>query len=80
MTNDTIFIGAMIIAIVSGVKTIFPQVTGAITILVAIAIGALAAIFAPVLGLDPMSVSQGILAGLGAVGVHTTATAISSKK
>ncbi len=79
MIDSTIFIGAMIIAITQIVKYIWPGVTGAVTIIVAMAIGALVAIFAPYLGLSALSIAQGVLTGLASVGVHTLASSVNSK-
>jgi hypothetical protein len=80
MIDSTVFIGAMIIAIVQAIKEVVPGVSGAITTAVAIVVGALVAVFAPHIGVADISVSQGILTGLASVGVHTVASAVSTKK
>ena len=79
MVDSTVFIGAMIIAIVEAIKAIVPGISGAITTVVAIVVGALVAVFATHIGLGAVSVAQGILTALAAVGVHTVASTISQK-
>lgn len=80
MVDSTIFIGAMIIAIVEAIKQVVPGVSGAITTVVAVVVGALVAVFATHIGLGAITVAQGILTGLASAGVHTVASAVSTKK
>lgn len=76
--DSAIFIGAAIIAATQAVKTVFPQVSGAVTILVAAVLGGLVGAVDIHIGLANITVAQGILTGLAAVGVHTTAKQIGS--
>lgn len=79
MIDSSIFIGAMVIAIVEAIKAVAPGVNGAITTLVAIGVGALVAVFATHIGLGAVTIAQGALTGLASAGVHTVASAVSSK-
>lgn len=64
---------AAIIAVTQLIKQIFPaQISGALTIIVAVVLGALAG-YAKI---DGLTILTGVFAALAAVGVHTTATAI----
>lgn len=77
--DANIFIGAMIVAIVQAIKEVFPQVSGAITTIVAIIVGALVAVLAPHIGIMTISVAQGILDALTGVGVHTIVSSVGTK-
>jgi hypothetical protein len=79
MIDSAIFIGAMIIAIVQAIKYVFPQVTGAITTIVAILVGIAAAVVAPHIGIVPITIAQGIMTALASVGVHTVVSSTGSK-
>lgn len=76
--DSAIFIGAAIIAATQGIKIVLPQVSGAVTILVAAVLGGLVGAVDVHIGLANITVAQGILTGLAAVGVHTTAKQIGS--
>lgn len=76
MIDSVLFIGAAIIAVTQFIKLIAPNVNGAITIVVAAALGLLVALIDTNIGVADITVAQGILTGLAAVGVHTTATRI----
>ena len=76
MIDSALFIGAVIIAVTQAIKFVVPQVSGAITVIVAMVVGAITAVLAPHIGIAPISVAQGVLTGLGAVGVHTVANKI----
>lgn len=78
MIDSMIFIGAMIIAITQIIKIIIPQVSGAITIGVAMLVGVGVALLAPYIGVAHLTIAQGIMDALAAVGVHTVASAASS--
>jgi hypothetical protein len=72
MIEATVFIGAMIIAATQFVKYLVPAVSGAITIAIACALGAVVGLIDTGIGVQDISVAQGILIGLAAAGVHTT--------
>lgn len=76
MVDTAVFIGAIIIAITQAVKYVLPTVSGAVTIIVAILAGAVVGVADVHIGLPDITVAQGILTALAAVGVHTTAKQI----
>jgi len=76
MIEGTLFIGAVIIAATQFVKSLVPEVNGAITIGIAVVVGILVALLDTQIGVVNISVAQGILIALAAVGVHTTARQI----
>lgn len=78
MIDSTVFIGALIIAVTQAIKYLAPKVTGIVTMIVAILVGIVTAILATHIGLTSITVAQGILIALAAVGVHTTASNVSS--
>lgn len=73
LVEGAIFIGAAIIALTQFIKFLAPNVHGAVTIGVAVAVGALVALIDTEIGVVDMTVAQGVLTALAAVGVHTTA-------
>lgn len=73
MIEGTLFIGAVIIAATQFVKFLAPNISGALTIAVAVAVGILVALVDTEIGVVDLSVAQGIMIALAAVGVHTTA-------
>lgn len=79
MVDSAVFIGAIIIAITEAIKMLAPKVSGALTIIVAVLVGITVALLGPAIGIVQISVAQGILTALAAVGVHTVASAIGTK-
>lgn len=77
MIDSVLFIGAVIIAVTQAIKFVIPKVNGAVTIVVAGLLGLLVALIDTHIGVADVSVAQGILTGLAAAGVHTTASALS---
>jgi uncharacterized membrane protein YGL010W len=76
-----IFIGTVIIAITEIVKRLWPDtITGALTIIVALLVGALSAVFSDWLDLAHLGVAQGVIIALASVGVHTTAAPSNAKQ
>jgi len=73
MVESAVFIGAGIIAVTQFVKFLVPKVHGAVTIAVAVAVGVLVALLDTSIGVADVTVAQGVLIALSAVGVHTTA-------
>lgn len=67
---DTLTVSAAIIAVTEAIKRSFPKINGLITMAVALILGIAAGYF-HLQGLDLVS---GAMAGLAAVGVHTTAS------
>jgi len=66
----------VIIAIVEQFKTSFPSINGFFTLLLAIALGAVAGYF----GVEGVDIYHGIILGISACGVHTTVSAIGRPK
>lgn len=75
MVEATLFIPLIIIAITQMVKMAFPQVTGFLTILVAFVVGVVVALVDRSIGVVDVTVAQGLVYALGAVGI----TAIAAK-
>lgn len=63
---------AVVIAIVETVKRYVPTLTGGLTVLLAAGVGAVLGY----LGVNGLDLVSGIVAGLTAVGVHTTVSAV----
>lgn len=77
MIEGTIFIGAIIIAITQFIKQVTPdKVNSKFTIPIAVAVGVAIALADTHIGVVNITVAQGIMIALGAVGVHTTASRI----
>ena len=80
MIEGTIFIGAVIIAATQFVKFVAAafdkSVNGAITIAVAVGVGLLIAWLDTRIGVADLTIAQGVLIALAAVGVHSTAREI----
>lgn len=76
MTEGAIFIGAVIIAVTQAVKYVAPKVNEVITIAVAVLVGLLVAVLDKEIGVVDITIAQGILIALAAVGVHSTARQI----
>ena len=79
MIDSVLFIGAVIIALTQVIKMLSPKVTGLLTVVFAIVVGVLVALLDTNIGIANISVAQGILTALAAVGVHTTVTSPSTK-
>jgi hypothetical protein len=76
MIDSVLFIGAIIIAVTQAVKFVWPKVSGAVTIIIAILVGVVVALLDTHIGVADITVAQGIMIALAAVGVHTTARQI----
>lgn len=72
MVDSVVFIGAIIIAVTQAVKFVWPQVNGAVTIIIAILVGVVVALLDSHIGIADITVAQGVMIALAAVGVHTT--------
>lgn len=68
MVEGVVFIGAVVVAVVDAIKALVPQVTGAVTVLVAGLIGAILSVFDVHIGLEDLTVAAGVMAGLAAAG------------
>jgi hypothetical protein len=76
MVQSTVFIGAIIIAVTQFIKFVAPKVNGELTILAAIIVGVVVALLDTHIGIADISVAQGVLTALGAVGVHSVASQV----
>lgn len=69
----TLFLSVIIIALTQIVKMALPQrVTGFITIIIALILGIVVSLLADPLGLAHISIAQGIVSALGAIGITTS--------
>lgn len=75
MIDATIFIPLVIIAITQMVKMALPQVTGFVTIIIALVVGVIVALIDGLIGVTDITIAQGIVHSLGAIGI----TALASK-
>lgn len=76
MVEASLFIGAAIIGLTEFIKALSPKVAGAVTIAVAVAVGVVVALIDTQIGVADISIAQGIMTGLGSVGVVTVANKI----
>ena len=69
------FLSVVILAITQLVKMTLPeQIHGWITIIIAFVVGVIVAILAPIIGVAEMSIADGIVGALGAVGISVAAS------
>lgn len=71
--SAVVFIGAAIIGTTQFIKFLAPNVNGAWTILVSAVLGALVAVFDTNIGVENITIANGIMIGLGSSGVVTVA-------
>lgn len=79
MVDGALFIGAIIIAVTQAVKIFSPKVSGIVTMVVAVLVGIVVALVDTHVGIADITVAQGILIALAAIGVHTTAASVNTK-
>lgn len=70
------FILLSIVGVVQFIKYLAPKVNGAVTIGVAVLVGALASVFDTQIGIPPITFAQGIVLAFGAVGLTATASKV----
>lgn len=75
LVDATIFIPLVIIAVTQMIKMALPQISGFVTILVAFGVGIVIALVDTAIGVRDVSIAEGLISALGAVGV----TALASK-
>lgn len=73
MVEAAIFIPLLIVAVTQMIKMVFPQITGFLTILVALVVGVLVALVDTHIGVVDVTVAQGLVFALEAVGVTAVA-------
>ena len=74
MVDASMFIPLVIIATTQMFKMAFPQISGFVTILIAFALGALVGAVDGSIGVSDVSVAQGLVYALEAVGVTVLAS------
>lgn len=73
MVEAIVFIPLIIIAITQMVKMALPQVTGFVTIIIALVVGILVALVDTHIGVADVTIAQGLVLALGAVGITAVA-------
>ena len=73
MVEATLFIPLVIIAITQMVKMAFPRITGFLTIVIAFVVGIVVALVDRSIGVVDITVAQGLVYALGAIGVTVIA-------
>lgn len=68
------FIPLIIIAVTQMIKMALPQVTGFVTIIIAFVVGLIVALVDTAIGVTNITIAQGLVLALGAVGVTTLAS------
>jgi len=71
--DASVFIPLVIIALVQLVKYVVPNINGAVTIVIAMVVGALIGLTDQFIGVTDVSIAHGVALGLGAVGITTVA-------
>lgn len=74
MVEATIFISLVIVAMTQLIKMASAEVQGKVTIAVAFAVGVVVALIDGFIGVSDISIAQGIVAALGAIGLSSLAT------
>jgi len=74
MIEAAIFIPFLIIAITQVVKMALPQVTGFVTILIALIAGVLVALLDTSIGVQDVTIAQGLMLAGSAVGISALAS------
>ena len=73
MVEATLFVPLMIVAVIQIVKMILPNVKGWLTIIVAIVLGVVVAMLDTHIGVTDITIAQGIVLALEAIGVTVLA-------
>lgn len=73
LVASTLFIPLIIIAVTQMIKMKFPQVTGFLTIAVAFVVGILVALVDTFIGVEDITVAQGLVLALPAIGITAAA-------
>lgn len=72
--DSAVFLGAVIIAVTQAIKLVLPEkVHGVVTVAVAVLLGIVLALVDTEVGVADITIAQGIMLALAAVGVHQTA-------
>ena len=71
LIDPTLFIPLLIVAIVELIKMAFAQIGGWLTVVVAFVVGILVALIDTNIGVSDITIAQGIVYALGAIGIST---------
>lgn len=74
--DAVLFVGTVIAGLTEFVKAVSPKVQGSVTVAVAVLVGVLVALVDTQVGINDITVAQGIVIALGTVGVVGTAKKI----
>lgn len=74
MIEAAIFIPFLIVAVTQVVKMALPQVTGFVTIIIALVVGVLVAVLDTSIGVENVSIAQGLVLAGSAVGISALAS------
>jgi hypothetical protein len=74
MTDAALFIPLIIVALTQILKMALPQITGFVTILVAFVVGLVVALVDTSIGVTDITIAQGLVLALGAIGISTLAS------
>jgi hypothetical protein len=73
MVDAIVFIPLIIIAVTQMIKMALPQITGFVTILVAFCVGVVVALVDKEIGVQDVTIAQGLVYALGAIGITAVA-------
>lgn len=73
MVEASIFIPLIIVAVTQMIKMKWPQITGFLTIIVAFVVGVLVALVDQVIGVTDISIAQGLVYAVEAIGITAVA-------
>lgn len=71
--DAVVFIGLVIVAITQIIKMFVPAVSGGVTVIVAFAVGILVALVDQYIGVVDITIAEGVVASLSAIGLSALA-------
>lgn len=74
MVDAIIFVPLIVVAVTQMLKMAIPAVTGWVTILVALCVGIVVAVLDTSIGVTDITIAQGIVASLEAIGISALAS------
>lgn len=80
IVEATLFIPLIIVALTQLVKMVFPQISGFLTILVAFIVGIVVALVDTSIGVKDVTVAQGLVLALTAIGLSVVASKAAGKR
>ena len=73
MVEATLFIPLLIVALTQLIKMAIPTVAGWLTVIVALIVGIVVAVIDQFIGVTDISIAQGLVFSLGAIGISVVA-------